>query len=110
MAIIANLFIDQGTDFSVVVDVQDATGSVQNLTGYTSAAQIRKTYGSSSAAATFTCSHNGVGGQVTMSLTDTVTTALEAGRYVYDLMVTDGSGSKSRIVEGQATVTPGVTR
>ncbi len=42
MAIIANLFIDQGTDFSVVVDVQDATGSVQNLTGYTSAAQIRK--------------------------------------------------------------------
>ena len=61
-------------------------------------------------AATFTCSHNGVGGQVTMSLTDTVTTALESGRYVYDLMVTDGSGSKSRIVEGQATVTLSCTR
>ena len=45
-----------------------------------------------------------------MTLTDTITTALEAGRYVYDLMVTDGSGQKSRIVEGQATVTPGVTR
>ena len=110
MAIIANIFIDQGTDFTVQVDCTDTAGDVLNLTGFTATAQIRKTYGSSSAAATFTCSHNGVGGQVTMTLTDTVTTALEAGRYVYDLMVTDGSGSKSRIVEGQATVTPGVTR
>ena len=49
MAIIANLFIDQGTDFSIVVDVTDATGSVLDLSGYSAAAQIRKTYGSSSA-------------------------------------------------------------
>lgn len=110
MAIIANIFIDQGTDFNVQVDCTDTAGDVLNLTGYTATAQLRKTYGSSSASATFTCSHNGVGGTVTMSLTDTVTAALEAGRYVYDLMVTDGSGQKSRIVEGQATVTPGVTR
>ena len=45
-----------------------------------------------------------------MTLTDVQTTAIEAGRYVYDLLVTDGSGLKSRVVEGQATVTPGVTR
>ena len=45
-----------------------------------------------------------------LSLTNAQTDALKAGRYVYDLMVTDGSGSKSRVVEGQATVTPGVTR
>ena len=110
MAIIANIFIDQGTDFAVQVDLTDTVGDVLNLTGFTATAQLRKTYGSSSSAATFTCSHNGVGGTVTMTLTDTVTTALEAGRYVYDLMITDGSGSKSRVVEGQATVTPGVTR
>ena len=110
MAIIANIFIDQGTDFTVQVDCTDTAGDVLNLTGYTATAQLRKTYGSSNASATFTCSHNGVGGTVTMTLTDTVTTALEAGRYVYDLMVTDESGSKSRIAEGQATATPGVTR
>ena len=44
MAIIANLFIDQGTDFSINVDVTDALGEVLNLTGYSTAAQIRKTY------------------------------------------------------------------
>ena len=95
-------FVDGGQDYTV--------GDVLNLTGFTATAQLRKTYGSSNAAATFTCSHNGVGGTVTMTLTDTVTTALEAGRYVYDLLITDGSGSISRVVEGQATVTPGVTR
>ena len=111
MAIIANLFIDQGTDFSVVVDVQDATGSVQNLTGYTSAAQIRKTYGSSNVSTSFTTSHgNASEGKITMSLTDTQTSGLEAGRYVYDLNITSGGGTTTRVVEGQAIITPGVTR
>ena len=52
MAIIANLFIDQGTDFSITVDVTDAAGTALNLSGYTAAAQIRKTYASSAISAT----------------------------------------------------------
>ena len=110
MAQVANIYIDQGSDFVIQVDVTDAAGDILNLTGYTASAQIRKTYSSSTATATFTCTHSGSAGVVTMSLTDTQTSAIEAGRYVYDLLVTDGSGLKSRVVEGQATVTPGVTR
>ena len=44
MAILANLFIDQGTDFSITVDVTDSNGEVLNMSGYSSAGQIRKTY------------------------------------------------------------------
>jgi len=110
MAIIANIFIDQGADFSITVDVSDANGNQLNLTGYTAAAQMRKTYESSSISATFTTSISASDGQVTLSLTDTVTTALSPGRYVYDLVVTDGSSLSTRVVEGQAIVTPGVTR
>ena len=110
MAIIANIFIDQGADFSITVDVSDANGNQLNLTGYTAAAQMRKTYESSSVSATFTTSIAAADGQVTLSLTDTVTTALSPGRYVYDLVVTDGSSLSTRVVEGQAIVTPGVTR
>ena len=110
MAIIANLFIDQGTDFSITVDVTDAAGTALNLTGYSAAAQIRKTYSSSTASATFTTNIAAATGQVTLSLTDTETTNLEAGRYVYDLNINSSSGQKTRVVEGQATVTPGVTR
>ena len=39
-----------------------------------------------------------------------VTSALDEGRYVWDLITTDGSGLKTRRIEGRATVTPSVTR
>jgi len=38
------------------------------------------------------------------------TAALESGRYVYDLVITDASGGKTRVVEGIATVNPSVSR
>lgn len=110
MAIIANLFIDQGTDFTVTVDVSDATGGILDLTGYSAAAQIRKTYGSSSKVDFSTSTGTPSQGKVTMSLTDAQTSALESGRYVYDLNITSGGGVTTRVVEGQAIITPGVTR
>lgn len=110
MAIIANLFIDQGTDFSVTVDVTDTDGSVLDLDGYTASAQIRKTYTSSSVSATFGTSISANAGQVTLTLSDTVTAGLSAGRYVYDLNIESSGGQVTRVVEGQAIVTPGVTR
>lgn len=110
MAIIANLYIDQGTDFSVTVDVTDTAGDILNLSGYSATAQIRKTYSSSSVSASFATSIAESTGQVTLSLTDTQTTGLSAGRYVYDLNITSGGGVTSRVIEGQAIVTPGVTR
>ena len=109
MAIIANIFIDQGTDFSITVDVTDTSGGALNMSGYSAAAQIRKTYGSSSVSSTFSTSIAENTGQVTLSLTDTQTTALESGRYVYDLELTDAANVVSRIVEGTVTVTPQVT-
>jgi len=110
MAIIANLYIDQGTDYTITVDVTDSAGDILDLTDYTATAQIRKTYTSSSLSATFTTSISAVAGQVTISLTDTQTSALEAGRYVYDLNIESGTGVKTRVIEGQAVITPGVTR
>jgi len=111
MAIIANLFIDQGTDFEITVDCTDNAGEILDLTGYTAAAQMRKTYSSSTIAATFTTSIAAASGQVTLSLTDTQTNDLDAGRYVYDLNITKTSTSvTTRVVEGQAIITPGVTR
>lgn len=110
MAIIANLYIDQGTDFSITVDVTNADGSVLDLSGYSAAAQMRKTYTSSTISATFSTSISEASGQVTLSLTDTQTTAISPGRYLYDLNITSSGGQTSRVVEGQAIITPGVTR
>jgi hypothetical protein len=111
MATISNLFIDQDADFTTTVTVNDSTGSALDLTNYTALAMLRKSY-QSSTATTFTSAFVSprTTGQITISLTDTQTAALESGRYVYDLVITDASGNKTRVVEGIATVNPSVSR
>ena len=111
MATISNLFIDQDADFTTTVTVNDSTGTPLDLTNFTALGMIRKTY-QSSTATTFTSAFVSprTTGQITISLTDTQTAALESGRYVYDLVITDASGNKTRVVEGSVTVNPSVSR
>ena len=110
MAAVSNLYIDQGADYSTTISLTDSNGDVLSLTGYTAAGQLRKTFGSSTVAATFTTALSAASGQVTLTLSDVTTASMEAGRYVYDVLITDSSGDKTRILEGQATVTPSVSR
>ena len=110
MASISNIFIDQGATFTTTVTVTDSNGDAVNLSGYSVAAQIRKTFLSSSATAFTATISNAPSGEITISLTDTQTTALEAGRFVYDVLITASGGTKTRVVEGQVTVNPSVTR
>ena len=109
MAIKANLVFDKGTSFSATIDVTDTGGGVFNLTGYTTAAQMRKNYNSSTAV-TFATSHSGAAGIITLSLSAANTVSLEPGRYLYDVEITSGGGTVTRVVEGIVTVTPGMTR
>ena len=110
MAALSNIYIDQGSDFTTTISLTDSNGDVLNLTGYTALAQVRKSHGSTTIAATFTTVLTADAGQLALSLTDTVTAAMDSGRYVYDVLLTDGSGDKTRVLEGQAVLTPGVSR
>ena len=110
MASISNIFIDQGATFTTTVTVTDANGDAVNLSGYSVAAQIRKTFLSSTATAFTASISNASSGEITISLSPTQTTALEAGRFVYDVLITASGGTKTRVVEGQVTVNPSVTR
>ena len=111
MASISNIFIDQGANFSTTLTINDSTGSALDLTNYTAIAQIRKSP-SSSTSTSFTVAFVSPRstGQITISLTSTQTTALESGRYNYDVLITSGSSVKTRVVEGIATVNPAVSR
>jgi hypothetical protein len=53
---------------------------------------------------------NAATGDISITMTDTATAALDAGRYQWDLLITSGSGNKTRVVEGIATVNPSVSR
>ena len=110
MSSISNIFIDQGADFTTTVTVTDSNGDAVSLAGYSAAAQIRKSYSSSTSTAFTTSISNASGGEITITLSDTQTAALEAGRYLYDVLITASGGDKTRVVEGQVTVNPSVTR
>ena len=105
-----NFTIEQGTTFSRVLTLQE-NGSAMNLTGYSVASQMRSTHDSSTVVATFSGSvTNASSGQITLSLTNSQTSAIEEAIYVYDVEITSGAGSVTRILEGNITVTPEVTR
>ena len=110
MAVLSNLSVDQGSDFSAEVVVEDSSGDVANLSGYTGAGQIRKTYTSTAFTAFGVVVTNATNGLLTLTLANTVTNGMKAGRYVYDLTVTSASSITTRVVEGQINVTPSVTR
>jgi len=107
MAISSTLFIDQGTAFSVVVDINNDNGTNFDLSSYTAAAQLRRTYGTT-ISIPFTTAINVVNSTVTLSLTPAQTAAL-SGRYVYDLIITS-TGTTTRVVQGVVVVDPSVTR
>jgi hypothetical protein len=45
-----------------------------------------------------------------LSLPKSQTVDLEPGRYLYDVEMTSSAGDTTRVIEGIATVTPGMTR
>jgi|688.fasta_scaffold1547727_1 hypothetical protein len=109
MATKANLVIDQGATWNSTVTLTDPDGNYIDLSSYTGAAQMRKHYTSSTATA-FTVQLGGANGTITLSLSANATGNVSAGRYLYDVELTDSSGTISRVFEGSVTVNPNVTR
>lgn len=110
MASVTNLFIDQGSNVSVTINVTDSTGSAKNLTGYTGRSQIRRSYHSVSNTAFTVTINNPADGEVILSLTADQTANLKYGRYVYDLELVSNTSYVERMIEGIVTVYPEVTK
>lgn len=109
MATKQNLVIDQGSDYSTTVQAVYANGAAMNLTSYTGASQLRKTY-TPSTYYSFDVIANTANGLITLSMSSNTLNTIPAGRCVYDCEVTSAGGVKTRIVEGIVPVTPQVTR
>jgi len=111
MAIKANIVIDQGSDFTAEIQLLDSDGDPYDLSNHTITGSMRKNYASSTAV-DFVCTprQDPTTGFMFVSLDNTVTEDIEPGRYLYDVVVEDAIGTRTRVVEGIATITPGITR
>lgn len=107
----SNILVNTDTDFTQVFTLENAdTNSALNLAGYGVKAQMRK-HPSSSGVTTFTSSIlSAAAGQIRIGLSTSQTADLKEGRYLYDVVITDTSSVMTRVVEGTALVSKGVTR
>lgn len=110
MAAVYNLYIDQGTTYSVTISVTNDAGTARNLTGYTARSQLRKSYYTSSNTAFTVAIDNPGEGEIELSLTAGQTANVKAGRYVYDVELVSNTNTVERIVEGIITVYPEATK
>jgi len=116
MATYEDFTIDQGADLALQIELVNPDGSKKDLTGYSAAAKMKKTYRSAEAIDfTAVIPTPPLEGIVTISLTNLQTDALSTrGRYVYDVEISfvdeDGHTIIERILEGKIKVNPSVTR
>jgi hypothetical protein len=109
MAQIRNLYIDQGTTFSLSVEVSGQSGDPKNLSDYTAAAQMRKSYYTNAHVDFTTEITLPLDGEVTISLTAAESSQLKAGRYVYDIEISSEEETL-RVLEGIVVINPEVTK
>jgi hypothetical protein len=107
---VSNITIPVGADFSQTFILENTSDQILNLTDYTAASLLKKHPESSKVAATFDVIFPAARstGQIKISLGSSITSRLKPGRYCYDILVNDGD-EITRIVEGSALVTAGVT-
>jgi hypothetical protein len=108
-----NLNCWQGANFDYSLTWR-TNGTAVNLTGYSARMQVRETYDSSLPVLSLTSGTGitlgGTAGSIILEATATTTAGVPSGQYVYDLELVTSGGYVTRLLEGNFTVDPEVTR
>ena len=117
-----NIVIEQGATFTLDITYKDSGGALIDLTNFDARMEVRTAYDASSALVTLTSasggsantsgiSLGGAAGTISVVISETATKALTApASNVYDLELVASNGAITRLIEGKATVSPGVTQ
>lgn len=109
---VVNLIINSGTSFNQFFTLSNDNGSLLNLTDYDVKSQLRK-HPQSNSYIDFiaTAVSPPSGGVIKIELDPISTTTLKPGRYMYDIIITNnGTGEKTKVIEGSALVSKSITR
>ena len=107
-----NLVCDQATTFNFQFQIKNDT-TPWNLAGYSAVMTVRPYVGATTTTVVASTANGRItldepNGRITVTLSDTVTAAIGAARYAYDLVLDSGS-VVTRILEGKFVVTGAVT-
>lgn len=101
-----NITINQGATYSMEIALYNTSNNALNVTNYTAASQLRKSYESLNAFSFSTSLSNGM---LTLSMTSNTTSSMWPGRYQFDVFLYYIDGTANKIMEGIAEVIPQIT-
>lgn len=110
---ILELSIEQGATYNLVL-TYEVNGTAVNLTNYTARLQARIDVEETTTVLSLTTGAGitlgGAAGTITLDQSAAQTAGIPAGTYIYDLELVAGSGTVTRLVQGELLVSPEVTR
>lgn len=107
----ANLYVDQGVDFEVVLDLFSVTGDNYNISNQEFKCEVRKVFSSTSsfeAEITINTDDNDLN-NLNLKVSANTTAEVDPGKYQYDIVMTDGF-NRIKILEGLMFILPTITR
>lgn len=107
--------IDKGSDFELIIELQEDDGTIIDLTGYTAQMQIRPDTDSTVIIIELSTANgriviDGPAGKLTLTIANADTEAITQDVGVYDLEITSGGALIERILQGNVAFSPEVTR
>lgn len=109
-AAVVNLVLEQGVNFTASFTIRNQYNKPLNLTGYTGISSIKKHPASSTSYPLDLYFEDRLNGKISVSMGHTSTSSIEGGRYVYDVILISPNYYRTRAVQGNVLVTPGVTQ
>ena len=104
-----NLTIEQGSTWQLTMSIDQPSGTDTDISGYTFSPKIAKSYYDESPVTMSYSITSAATGTVKLSLTAAQTADLDPNiEYVWDCDMTDTSDITSRLLQGRATISPGL--
>lgn len=110
MAAYSVLYLEQCVDFSTTISIDNDQGNPLNLSGYSVESQFRKSPYSIhyyTFDASIQDSSNGI---IALTMNSANSSNVIPGNYLYDVVITSSSNTKTRVIEGTVVVLPGITK
>jgi hypothetical protein len=106
----ATIYIDQGTDFLVSLELSEETGFDFVITNQSFFCDVRKLYSTNKLfSAELDIISNGDTNEVDLYISPEKTRNLSPGKYQYDVLMVETSGAVQKILEGLMIVLPTIT-
>jgi hypothetical protein len=106
----ANLYVDQGADFSISLAMFDPSDASFDITGKTFYGSVKKLYSSSVLfELDFVINNNVPTNEVVLLIDRYKTEEICAGKYQYDVVMYNVNGTRIKVLEGLLFITPTIT-